>query len=52
MNLKKLVVWLIFAVVILYVINSPDNAAQFVRSAGAGLGNVGSALVSFVGSLG
>ena len=51
MNLKKLIAWLIFALVVLYVINSPGNAAQFVRSAGDGLGNLASALTSFVGSL-
>jgi len=51
-NLKKLIAWLVFALVVLYVINSPDSAAYVVRSAGAGLGNLGSALVSFVGSLG
>ena len=52
MNLKKLIAWLAFALVILYVINSPDHAAQFVRSAGDGLSNLGSGLASFVGSLG
>jgi hypothetical protein len=51
-NLKKVIAWLVFALVVLYAINSPDHAAQFVRSAGNGLGNVGSALASFVGSLG
>jgi hypothetical protein len=51
-NLKKLIAWLVFAMVILYAINSPDHVAQFVIAAGDGLGNVGSALASFIGSLG
>ena len=51
-NLKGIIAWLVLALVVLYVIDSPGDAAQFVRSAGDGLGNAASALVSFVGSLG
>jgi hypothetical protein len=51
-TLKGIIAWLVFALVILYVINSPDDAAHFVRSARDGLGNAASAFASFVGSLG
>jgi len=51
-TLKGIIAWLAFALVVLYVINSPDDAAQFVRSARDGLGNAASAFASFVGSLG
>jgi hypothetical protein len=34
------------------MINSPDHAAHLVRSSAESLGNVASALASFVGSLG
>ena len=51
MHLKKLIAWLVFALVVLYVINAPDSAGQFVRHAADGLGNAASALTSFVGSL-
>jgi hypothetical protein len=51
-NLRKLITWLVFALVVLYVINSPHHAAQLVLSTGDSLGSVASALASFVGSLG
>jgi hypothetical protein len=50
-NLKKIITWLFFALVVLFVINAPADAAQFVRNAGDGLANAASALTSFVGSL-
>jgi hypothetical protein len=50
-NLKKLTAWLVFGLVILFVIQSPATAAQFVRLAGDGLGNAAVAFSSFVGSL-
>ena len=51
MNLRRIVIWLSFALVVLYVIQFPTHAAQVVRSAGGGLAHVGSSLVDFVGSL-
>jgi hypothetical protein len=51
-NLRKLVTWLAVALLVLYVIKSPDEAAQVVRNAGGGLVAAASSLVSFVGSLG
>ena len=43
MNLRKLITWLVFALVVLYVINSPHHAAQLVLSTGDSLGSVASA---------
>ena len=51
MNLRKVVAWLVVALIVLYVIKAPDHAAQVVRDAGGGLVTAASALVSFVGSL-
>lgn len=51
MNLRRVIVWLTFALVALYVIQFPDHAADLVRGAGGGLVHVGSSLVEFVGSL-
>ena len=51
MNLKRVLTWLAVALVLLYVIQSPDHAADVVRDAGGGLVDVASSLVSFVGSL-
>ena len=51
MNLKRVMTWLAVALVLLYVIQSPDHAAEVARDAGAGLVDVASSLVSFVGSL-
>jgi hypothetical protein len=50
-NLRRVIVWLTFALVALYVIQFPDHAADLVRGAGGGLVHVGSSLVEFVGSL-
>jgi hypothetical protein len=50
-SLKKAVAWLLFALVVFFVIKSPDHAAQYLRDAGTGLGNAVSSLASFVGSL-
>ena len=51
MNLRRVIVWLTFALVVLFVIQFPDRAADMVRTAGGGLVHVGSSLVDFVGSL-
>ncbi|HLM05840.1 MAG TPA: hypothetical protein VK402_11705 [Blastococcus sp.] len=50
-NLRRVVTWLAVALVLLYVINSPEHAAQVVRNAGGGLVTAASSLVFFVGSL-
>ena len=50
-NLKKVITWLVVAFVIFYIIRSPDQSAQFVRSAGHALGSAASSLAAFVGSL-
>lgn len=51
MNLRKVLAWLFFALVVCYVIKSPDHAAEFFRSAGNGVGDAVSTLATFVGSL-
>jgi hypothetical protein len=51
-NLRKLVTWLAVAMVMLYVIQSPNHAAQAVRNAGDGLVVAATSLISFVGSWG
>jgi hypothetical protein len=50
-NLRRVLVWLAFALVVLYVVQFPNHAAAVVRTAGGGLVHVGSSLVDFVGSL-
>jgi hypothetical protein len=50
-NLKKLVLWLLVAVAVLYVIQAPAQAAGIVRDVGNGLAVAGTSMVSFVGSL-
>ena len=51
MNVKKVLLWLVVAFAVFYVIQSPESAADIVRSAGQGLGNAASSLAAFVGSL-
>ncbi len=51
MNLRKVITWLAAALVVLYVVQSPDDAAHVVRNAGDGLAVLASSLASFVGSL-
>jgi hypothetical protein len=50
-NLKKLVLWLLVAVAVLYMIQAPAHAAGLVRGVGSGLAAAGESMVSFVGSL-
>ena len=50
--MRKVVTWLAVGLVLLYVIKSPDHAAQVVRNAGGGLALIASSFLSFVGSLG
>ena len=51
MNAKKVITWLVVAVVVFYVIKSPDSSAHIVRNAGQALGDAASSLAKFVGSL-
>ena len=51
LSLRKIVTWLLVGLVVLYLINFPEQAAGLVRTAGSGLVTAGSALVSFVTSL-
>jgi hypothetical protein len=50
-NVRRILVWAFFAVVILYVVQSPDHAAEVVRDAGGGLFSAASSFASFLGSL-
>jgi large-conductance mechanosensitive channel len=50
-SVKKVLTWLVVAFVVFYVIKSPDQSAQLVRSAGQALGNAASSLAAFFGSL-
>ena len=51
MNLRRILLWSVVAVVLLYVVQSPGHAAEVVRDAGGGLMSVASSLASFFGSL-
>lgn len=51
MNLRKVLAWVVFALVVVYVVKFPDHAAAFLRNAGTGLGDAVSSLASFVGSM-
>jgi hypothetical protein len=51
-NPRRIVVWLVVLLAVLYVIESPEHAAEVVRQAGGGLAVVATSLVSFVGSVG
>ena len=50
-SLKKVLTWLAVAVLVLYLVNFPEQAAGLVRTAGSALVTTGEALVSFVTSL-
>ncbi len=50
-SLRRILTWLVVALVLVYVVKSPDHAAAFLRSAGTSLGHAVSSLASFVGSL-
>jgi large-conductance mechanosensitive channel len=50
-NVKKVITWLVVAFVVFYVVKSPDDSAELVRSAGKALGTAASSLATFVGSL-
>ena len=51
MSLRRVLTWLIFALVLVYVIRTPDHAAGLLRNATLGLGHAVSSLATFVGSL-
>lgn len=48
---KKLVGWLVLAFVIFYVIQSPHQSADIIRSVGSGLGAAANQIAEFVRSL-
>jgi hypothetical protein len=48
---KKIVIWLVVAFMVFYVIQAPEQSAQFVRSAGEALGDAATSLAAFVESL-
>jgi hypothetical protein len=50
-NLRKIMAWVAVALIVLYVIKSPDHAAEFLRTAGSGIAKAATSLASFVGSL-
>jgi hypothetical protein len=50
-NLRKVIAWLILALVVLFVLKSPDRAAEILRTAGGGLADAARSLGAFVGSL-
>jgi hypothetical protein len=50
-NVRRVITWLVVALVLLYVIDSPEHAAQLVSNAGGGLSTAASSLLSFLGSL-
>jgi hypothetical protein len=51
-SLRKVLTWLVVGLVVLYLVNFPEQAAGLVSTAARGLVAAGSALVSFVTSLG
>jgi hypothetical protein len=51
MSLRKIASWTAFAMVVLYLVHSPEDAAQLVLSGGSALAVAGSSLASFVASL-
>ena len=51
MSVRKIASWLVLAMVILFLINSPESAAQIVLSGSSALAAAGSLLASFVASL-
>lgn len=51
-SLRKVLTWLVVGLVVLYLVNFPEQAAGLVSTAAGGLVAGGSALVSFVTSLG
>ncbi|HEY2174189.1 MAG TPA: hypothetical protein VGH85_10310 [Mycobacteriales bacterium] len=48
---KKLVSWLAIAFVIFYVIQSPHQSADIIRSIGSGLSSAANQIAEFVRSL-
>ena len=51
MNLRKILTWLVVALIVIYVLRYPESSAGLLRSAGSGLAAAGSSLASFVGTL-
>ncbi len=51
MNLRRVVYSLVVGLLVLYVIQFPEQAGRMVRTAADGLVVAGASLVSFVGSM-
>ena len=51
MSVRRIATWLVLAMVVLFLINSPQTAAQLVLSGSHALAAAGSSLASFVTSL-
>ena len=51
MSPRKVITWLVLAVVLFYVIQAPESSAQLVRQAGSAFGGAASSFMAFVGSL-
>lgn len=51
LSLRKMITWLVVALIVLYVIQFPTSAAKVVRTAADGLVVAGEAIASFFSSL-
>ena len=49
--MKKVIAWIVIAFVVFYVIQAPEQSAEYVRNVGQALGNAASSFAEFVGSL-
>jgi hypothetical protein len=50
-SVRKVLLWAVVAVAVLYVVQAPASAAGLVREVSSGLAVAGASMVSFVGSL-
>jgi hypothetical protein len=50
-EMKKVLAWLAVAFVLFYIIQAPEQSAEWVRSAGSAIGDAASSLADFVESL-
>ena len=51
LSVRKVVTWLLLGLAVLYFVHSPEQAAGLVRTGAGALVDLGSAMVSFAGSL-
>jgi hypothetical protein len=49
--MKKVLAWLAVAFVLFYIIQAPEQSAEWVRSAGSAIGDAASSFADFVESL-